>query len=1054
MKKLLLLLITVVCQQVVSAQQLPKIIPPSPQSQEFFKHLDYPPGNSSGAVNYSIPIYEVKSGSLSLPISIGYMSGGSKVSDMPGDVGYGWTLNAGGRISRTIYGKPDEGSTFPDEMKSINSGSEANVNYDYVASLYQSIQGYSALPIHDSEYDIYSYSFGGNSGKFIYNEYESKVYTIPEKPYRVDGIAGDLTWTIVDDKGITYKYNTTESASVPAGSMGSFPTSKQLNYIISADKRDTISITYQQLANQANISSLSTSVIHDNFTSDEIFSHVLPAPSWITQGSTNEVNFNYVVFTVQEIRFRGGKVVFTANSANDGIEYIKVYDNKGQLIKQVQLTRASGNLTGVRFKDIAGTDQEKYAFEYYPGNRGDYQADLYGYLKYDGGHVPQQSVSWRFYDDDNHFLGGTPTVYGSFLSGPSVSYASTTDSQIGMLKKITYPTGGTAEYTYALNQVLGGGPGEVINSGGMRLAAVTLTDNNGGVHCRTYRYGNGIGVGGDENGYGFKQLVMPANLNYPAYISYEMRVFPWMYPNPTGEPLLSTSSYRRRVYTSSFLPQIAEAAAESTFYPVVTVYEGTPGSNIGKTVYGYNTNASGSKYSVQPYPDYGSDPYFPASTVSTFYNIYYNKYPIHYDYSLSSKYHIQQFDHWRSNPLETTVVYKVDALGNYYPVKKVANNYNFVQTNSFKGMHVVRNALTTEGGGYYEGTADSHAALDFKVPIFLYNNYYVTTGREDLTSTTETLYTPTGNVVTTTSYEYNSNNQVNKVTRTESGGDSKITTYKYAVDQSTTEPYRSMVIKNMLAPVIEEATYKNAVNSGNFLQSTRTDYAFWANNIAVAKTPDVDPDPNPIYPERVWTQKNNPSNSDLRLWYKSYGMYDGNVQEVHEKWTGPATSYIWGYNRQYPIAQAINSSINNIFHENFEEGAGNSTHNSSHTGHYSKTDAYTKALTGLTNGKYALRYWKKTGGVWAMQTSLVTVTGTAYTINIAVSAGELLDDVCFYPESAQMVTLTYDPLIGMTSSTDNQGVTTYYEYDSYQRLINVKDKDGKIFKHMDYQYKQ
>ena len=40
----------------------------------------------------------------------------------------------------------------------------------------------------------------------------------------------------------------------------------------------------------------------------------------------------------------------------------------------------------------------------------------------------------------------------------------------------------------------------------------------------------------------------------------------------------------------------------------------------------------------------------------------------------------------------------------------------------------------------------------------------------------------------------------------------------------------------------------------------------------------------------------------------------------------------------------------------------------------------------------------------------------------------------------------------MKSATDAKGQTTYYEYDSFQRLMNIKDKDQNIVKHIDYHY--
>jgi len=54
--------------------------------------------------------------------------------------------------------------------------------------------------------------------------------------------------------------------------------------------------------------------------------------------------------------------------------------------------------------------------------------------------------------------------------------------------------------------------------------------------------------------------------------------------------------------------------------------------------------------------------------------------------------------------------------------------------------------------------------------------------------------------------------------------------------------------------------------------------------------------------------------------------------------------------------------------------------------------------------------------------------------------------------SAYIQTYSYKPLIGMASQTDPNGKSTYYEYDSFGRLQFTKDDQSKILKKFDYHY--
>lgn len=140
------------------------------------------------------------------------------------------------------------------------------------------------------------------------------------------------------------------------------------------------------------------------------------------------------------------------------------------------------------------------------------------------------------------------------------------------------------------------------------------------------------------------------------------------------------------------------------------------------------------------------------------------------------------------------------------------------------------------------------------------------------------------------------------------------------------------------------------------------------------------------------------------------------------------------------------------------------------------------ALTGvssynLTNGaltkggltaanSYVVSYWTKnasplsiTGTVSGYPLKGATNNGWTYyehrvtgQTTVTLSGTGNIDEVRLYPVGALMTSYTYDPLVGVKSINDARNQISYYEYDGFQRLMNVKDKDGNIIKHMDYHY--
>ena len=90
-------------------QELPEVIPPSPTVANLMQFEEVPVSYYTGQPNISIPIYsKALNGDLAVNIGLSYNTQGVKINNRSGWVGTSWSLNAGGVISRTVRGIPDE----------------------------------------------------------------------------------------------------------------------------------------------------------------------------------------------------------------------------------------------------------------------------------------------------------------------------------------------------------------------------------------------------------------------------------------------------------------------------------------------------------------------------------------------------------------------------------------------------------------------------------------------------------------------------------------------------------------------------------------------------------------------------------------------------------------------------------------------------------------------------------------------------------------------------------------------------------------------------------
>ncbi|MEJ1237448.1 hypothetical protein WBG78_04940 [Chryseolinea sp. T2] len=153
----------------------------SPNASAIAKFGDYPVNMHTGVPEISIPIHTVKEGSLELPISISYHAAGLKVQEVASWVGAGFSLNAGGVVSRTVKGMPDEKAGFENDSFFSNNGYSTYFMDENNLTDYRDFQ----IGFQDGEPDLFFFTAGNHSGKF-YIRGDKTAVMFPESDYKVE----------------------------------------------------------------------------------------------------------------------------------------------------------------------------------------------------------------------------------------------------------------------------------------------------------------------------------------------------------------------------------------------------------------------------------------------------------------------------------------------------------------------------------------------------------------------------------------------------------------------------------------------------------------------------------------------------------------------------------------------------------------------------------------------------------------------------------------------------------------------------------------------------
>ncbi len=199
-----------------------------------------------------------------------------------------------------------------------------------------------------------------------------------------------------------------------------------------------------------------------------------------------------------------------------------------------------------------------------------------------------------------------------------------------------------------------------------------------------------------------------------------------------------------------------------------------------------------------------------------------------------------------------------------------------------------------------------------------------------------------------------------------------------------------------------------------------------------------------------------------------YDRYSHPLEERRSDGSYSAT--IYGYEESLPVVIAVNARASEIVYDNFEDGNSSDfrTGNAAQTVNGYLNWGDTPEDTPVDGNKYTVTVWvRPLEGETLMiacddQTSasvsepiwqLLRLIGLDNDQPLSFSGEGLIDDLRIYPDGGQLTTFSYHPeLWKVTSITDANDNTTFYEYDAAGRLSLVRNQDRDILQNNTYRF--
>ena len=464
-------------------------LPASPEAAGLGEYGNFPISPYTGTANVNVPVYSIKGNRIGLNVDINFQTGGIKVEDRgSGSLGIGWTLNAGGSITRSVKGNPDMHYNYYNNADIFNSEiNESPLSFETYDFYYKTVHGE-----YETQPDTYFYSFNGRTGKFhieASTTTQKRVIQTEDSDLKIEpfftqttsilGVNPQFTilskFIITDEYGTKYHFEDAEYTVLQYDDEVALAKNFRLNHeynsswylskIESHDGLEVIDFTYLGESIAYNPPINSKNYEYRSF----IVGVTQDAACMITENTSGDIGLgtidNYQILNrkfLGEIEYKLSgtakeKLIFEysnntcsyAEQTDKKLDNVKIYLGVGASNHQLTHHFSYNNCiddrlflkdTGIRSANETNYDlKPPYKFEYHNTNLPNVNSNA--------------QDKWGFY---NGKTGNTSLIPGSSVFGITYNGADRSSSGANAvarnLIKVVYPTGGYTKYSYEGNK--------------------------------------------------------------------------------------------------------------------------------------------------------------------------------------------------------------------------------------------------------------------------------------------------------------------------------------------------------------------------------------------------------------------------------------------------------------------------------------------------------------------------------------------------------------------------------------------------------------------------